>query len=480
MGCSNSTTAIPTFTTTIPLIPRSKYATLKDEVRELYTIKQSITFNSNTALFHGEETNPTKDNIFIRISRIQPSILEKIAKRLDLFMENSEKFKNLLSYTKIAQTSHFLYYITKSALPAIFLIDSIITENYILSETSLFFSFCPIFTTVAQMHEQGLFHGQISPNKLVLINNICYLFDPLVGSELYGDRLNENYAFLSPEDLIGENPSFSSDVFALGSTLYYLITGHTVFASNSCDECIESSKKMNPSFEEPVWNLVSESLKDLIKKMLTRNKSDRIKMNEVLMHEWTQGHEIGLKDNKIENIEIIGIDYKRECCQQKTKFFLANDRIPLKVQEIHKILQSYDDSFTGYLQYSAIIQQCRNNDGTIVKCEDCDYFWQDPVHYNTFMTETEFLNLLIIHERLSVVFRQLAKKKEFIDEHDIQTMLNGIARFEYTMPGIFETLIHDCQNPQRIQNILRYEEFLIMCNTIQFVPTEGFIIAKFF
>ncbi len=482
MGCS-ATTSCPAITTqvlAIPSIPRSRYATYREEIREMYTIKRSITFNSTTGLFYGEEMNTTKDLVLIRVSRLPPTLSAVVATRLDIIKANETAWIHLLPYHKIGQTSYFLYLVTKTTAPAQHLLRAIISGNgFVVTETNLCLAFCPLFATVAKMHEAGIIHGQIGPNKILVINSNFYLYDPCVGTESNGDLIAENYAFLSPEELAGDAPSPESDVWALGATLYYLITGHTVFQPTTCADCIESSKRYEPNFSEPVWSLVSPSLTNLIQRMLCKDKRNRLTMADVIVHEWTQGSVVCIKDCVLlNNTTGVAIDYKHSLCMQKTLYTVAIDKYAPRIESLQIRFQEADLSRAGHIDYGTLVQRAFG--GSDSKCEDCDFFWEDPIHYPSFITAALLLNSLVMTERLSVLVAQLAMKKPYLAGEDVKRMLNGIAHADYTAPGVFEDFVRTYQNPQREDATLRFEEFVGMCQSIQFAPVEGFIIGKFF
>jgi len=67
--------------------------------------------------------------------------------------------------------------------------------------------------------------------------------------------------------------------------LYILLCGYPPFYGNSDPEILESVKKGKLEFDGPEWKSVSESGKDLIRKMVNKPEA-RLYAEEVLKHPW--------------------------------------------------------------------------------------------------------------------------------------------------------------------------------------------------
>eukprot|EP00826_Nyctotherus_ovalis_P061532 TRINITY_DN8766_c0_g1_i5.p1 TRINITY_DN8766_c0_g1~~TRINITY_DN8766_c0_g1_i5.p1 ORF type:complete len:479 (-),score=119.04 TRINITY_DN8766_c0_g1_i5:256-1692(-) len=448
-----------------------------DSVRSVYSLKQVLSYNATTGIFSAEETGARGESVFIRISRVLQPTIRFAMKRLDVLRANKEQFTHLLPYTKVEQKKHFLYLMTKTLFTAQDIISAVISNKFLITESNLHSTFTPIFSTLAKMHGAGIIHGQISPIKLLLINGTCYLYDPCVGTESTSDRIKENFEFLAPEDLMNSAPSFESDVWSLGAVLYYLITGSYVFNANSYNECFEDSKVSEADFSFPVWTYISAELKDLLRRMLTKEKFARITMREVVNHQWLHTNGIFPITYLLNNSIQLLVDYKRESCTQKTKYFMANDKLYAGLKEIQKRFKEIDVNGTGYVEYGDIVKALKGN---CTKCEYCDCLWKYPIEYQGFLNDVVVLNLLVMEERMAVLFSQLAGRNDCLQAEDIKRLLSAIAHSDYAVPGVFEDLVRAYQNPHRESLTLNYSEFLNMMQSINFTPSEGLVIGNFF
>ena len=84
-----------------------------------------------------------------------------------------------------------------------------------------------------------------------------------------------------------------SDLWSIGVIIYILLCGTPPFQGKTDDEIFQKIKngqiflegERNNS-ENNNWNFISDSAKDLIKKLLTVNTSERISANDAYAHPW--------------------------------------------------------------------------------------------------------------------------------------------------------------------------------------------------
>lgn len=107
-------------------------------------------------------------------------------------------------------------------------------------------------------HDRGLIHRDVKPaNLLVDKNNVVKVLD--LGLALYADESESSLTmehndkvlgtadYLAPEQALNSHSvDFRADIYALGCTLYYMLTGHAPFPEGSIAQRIAKHQKMMP------------------------------------------------------------------------------------------------------------------------------------------------------------------------------------------------------------------------------------------
>jgi hypothetical protein len=140
---------------------------------------------------------------------------------------------------------------------------------------------------LAQMHQCGRVHGDLRPSNVLLESipnhpgNVKLLFDPTQTPEpidftqqQQGSRLSQMVDFLAPELMSpGRVPDPLADIYALGCTLYAMLSGNPPFAGGNIQQ------KMARHAAEPIRPLeafgVPQPLSQLVTYMMAKNPAVR-------------------------------------------------------------------------------------------------------------------------------------------------------------------------------------------------------------
>lgn len=161
------------------------------------------------------------------------------------------------------------------------------------------------YVGVEYLHYQKIIHGDLKPENLLLAEgDVIKVADLGVCNEFLGDDASIDQrtatgtpAFRAPETLSGQKVYFdgkSADgenselsflslehkltfaVWSLGVTLFAFLYGDVPFKSVTIPVLYEQIKNEEPSF--PVKPVISEGVRDLISKMLTKDPEQRANM----------------------------------------------------------------------------------------------------------------------------------------------------------------------------------------------------------
>lgn len=180
--------------------------------------------------------------------------------------------------------------------------------------------FTQILDALSYLHSQHICHLDVKPENIFLDNNCgAKLADFGISKklttpdQLLRDRVGSVF-YTSPEKLEGNGAydGFKADLFALGVTLFTMVNGGVPFEkADKKDEfynyIIEGD---NASFWEghqdpSEENIFSQDFIDLINRMIAFNPEDRLSLEEVKAHRWTQGAVLDDKELKNEVTQLL-------------------------------------------------------------------------------------------------------------------------------------------------------------------------------
>ncbi|EFJ37455.1 calcium dependent protein kinase 5 [Selaginella moellendorffii] len=150
-----------------------------------------------------------------------------------------------------------------------------------------------IVGVVVACHSLGVMHRDLKPENFLLANadedsplratdfGLSVFFQP---GEVFKDVVGSPY-YVAPE-VLRKQYGPEADVWSAGVILYILLSGVPPFWAETEQGIFEQVLQGDIDFESDPWPKISESAKDLIRKMLTRNPRKRLKAQEVLTHPW--------------------------------------------------------------------------------------------------------------------------------------------------------------------------------------------------
>jgi len=157
-----------------------------------------------------------------------------------------------------------------------------------LEESSARDIFKQLLDAISYLHNRSIVHRDLKPeNFLIYHDKYIKIADFGLSTKITPDSLLEDWCgspiYSSPE-LASRKPYIGTetDVWALGISLYMMLTGTQPFYSDSLTELF------NKIMTSPVYypDFLSDSSKDLLSKMLEKDSSKRITVENILQHPW--------------------------------------------------------------------------------------------------------------------------------------------------------------------------------------------------
>ncbi|KAK9690883.1 hypothetical protein RND81_09G160800 [Saponaria officinalis] len=146
---------------------------------------------------------------------------------------------------------------------------------------------------VETCHSLGVMHRDLKPENFLLVNKdddfslkaidfgLSVFFKP---GQVFTDVVGSPY-YVAPEVLL-KHYGPAADVWTAGVILYILLSGVPPFWAETQQGIFDAVLKGHIDFDSDPWPLISDSAKDLIRKMLCLQPSERLTAHQVLCHPW--------------------------------------------------------------------------------------------------------------------------------------------------------------------------------------------------
>ncbi|KAM6571454.1 calcium-dependent protein kinase 20 [Cannabis sativa] len=152
-----------------------------------------------------------------------------------------------------------------------------------------------IVGVVEACHSLGVMHRDLKPENFLFVNHeedaplktidfgLSMFFKP---GETFTDVVGSPY-YVAPE-VLRKHYGPECDVWSAGVIIYILLSGVPPFWDESEQGIFEQVLKGELDFISEPWPSISESAKDLVRRMLVRDPKKRLTAHEVLSHPWVQ------------------------------------------------------------------------------------------------------------------------------------------------------------------------------------------------
>ncbi|OII72514.1 calcium calmodulin dependent protein kinase [Cryptosporidium ubiquitum] len=215
------------------------------------------------------------------INRLKREIL--IMKRLD--------HPNIIKLFEVFEDTNYLYFVMEICTGGE-LFDRIIKRGH-FSERYAAVIMRQVFSAIAYCHSNEFMHRDLKPENLLFSDSSpnsllkvidwgfaakcpkTHKFTSVVGTPYY----------VAPEVLYGSYSKLC-DLWSAGVILYILLCGYPPFHGKDNVEILRKVKIGQYSLEHNIWKYVSDSAKDLIKRLLMTDPSKRISAQDALNHPW--------------------------------------------------------------------------------------------------------------------------------------------------------------------------------------------------
>ncbi|CAI8602325.1 unnamed protein product [Vicia faba] len=228
-----------------------------------------------------------------------------------------------------------------------------------------------IVGVIQSCHSLGVMHRDLKPENFLFVNQqedsplkaidfgLSAFFKP---GDIFNDVVGSPY-YVAPE-VLRKRYGPEADVWSAGVILYILLCGVPPFWGESEQEIFEAILHSDLDFASDPWPGISESAKDLVKKMLVRDPSKRLSAFDVLRHPWIQKMALRVIAENLSEEEIAGLkemfkmidtDNSGYITFEELKVGLKKFGANLNESEIYDLMQSADVDNSGTIDYGEFI-----------------------------------------------------------------------------------------------------------------------------
>lgn len=130
------------------------------------------------------------------------------------------------------------------------------------------------------IHKAGILHRDLKPANIIIdskgIAKITDFGIAGIESEIQGLETRVGTpAYMSPEQITGEDVTQKSDIYSLGLLIYEIFTGKQAVEGNSIDELIEKHRHRNPTRPSEFVENITPAVEDLISRCLEKDPRGR-------------------------------------------------------------------------------------------------------------------------------------------------------------------------------------------------------------
>ncbi|KAG6484626.1 calcium-dependent protein kinase 26-like [Zingiber officinale] len=280
-----------------------------------------------------------------------------------------------------------------------------------------------IVGVVEACHSLGVMHRDLKPENFLLVNKddvtslkaidfgLSVFFKP---DQIFTDVVGSPY-YVSPEVLC-KHYGPEADVWTAGVILYILLSGVPPFWAETQQGIFDAIMKGVLDFNSAPWPLISESAKDLIKRMLCFRPSERLTAHEVLCHPWVCKH--GVAPDQALDAAVLSRLKQFSAMNKLKKMALRVIAESLSEEEIaglREMFQAMDTDNSGSITFDELKAGLRRYGSTLKDTEIRDLMEaadidnSGTIDYGEFIAATIHLNKLEREEHLLVAFSYFDK-----------------------------------------------------------------------
>jgi calcium-dependent protein kinase len=283
-------------------------------------------------------------------------------------------------------------------------------------------------------HNNGIAHRDLKPENILLADasmkmddikiidfGLAAVFDNMEEAR-FSDKVGSCY-YIAPEILDGDYGP-KCDVWSCGVIAFILLSGEAPFDGEDDQEIVDAVYEGKFSFDNEIWDDISEEAKDFVEWLLTYDDNERPSAEEALKHPWLENTRRiscqGLQErrckataNYLSNLEYFTADSK---LKQAVCAFIASQLIMKHEKDVmDEVFRAMDTSCDGKLSRQELKDGFANFLGRHLSDEEVDdifenvnYSCSGAIEYSEFIVASITLD----ESRLRSTFNEFDRSKQ--------------------------------------------------------------------
>ncbi|KAK8542147.1 hypothetical protein V6N13_137281 [Hibiscus sabdariffa] len=332
-----------------------------------------------------------------------------------------------------------------------------------------------IVSVVEACHAMGVMHRDLKPENFLFVNQqedsplkaidfgLSIFFKP---GDILTDVVGSPY-YVAPE-VLRKHYGPEADVWSAGIITYILLSGVPPFWGETEPEIFNEVLNGELDFSTDPWPNISESAKELVRKMLDRDAKKRITAHEVLSHPWAQVDGVA-PDKPLDSVvlsrlkQFSAMDKLKKMALRVIAQRLSEEEIA-GLKEMFKMIDAdgsgqitYDELKDGLKRFGANLSESEFH--ALMQAADINN--SGTIDYEEFVTATLHLNKIEREDNLLAAFAYFDRDGSgYITPDELQKACQEFGIEDLSLDEIMKEV--DADNDGRID----YNEFAAMMQKI--------------
>uniref|UniRef100_A0A1J3IY12 non-specific serine/threonine protein kinase n=1 Tax=Noccaea caerulescens TaxID=107243 RepID=A0A1J3IY12_NOCCA len=331
--------------------------------------------------------------------------------------------------------------------------------------------FRQIVNVVHVCHFMGVVHRDLKPENFLLVSTDedspikatdFGLSVFIEEGKVYRDIVGSAY-YVAPE-VLHQNYGKEIDVWSAGVMLYILLSGVPPFWGENEKTIFKAVLEGNLDLESSPWPSISESAKDLIRKMLARDPKRRITAAEALEHPWLTDSKIS--DKPIDSAVLIRMKQFRAMNKLKKLALkvIAENLSEEEIKGLKQMFKNIDTDGSGTITIDELRSGLHRLGSKLTESEikqlmeAADVDKSGTIDYIEFITATMHRHRLEKEENLIEAFKYFDKDRSgFITRDELK---HSMTQYGMGDDATIDEVINDVDTDN--DGRINYEEFVAM------------------